>query len=173
MNEYRTAETISRPQLPHSLTKFSYLMRAHMAEMGPPEWTHEDLSYLTPPPCWSAALQLSSMACMPACISGPLNMYKNFFFLSHYLVMLHHSGPQSPISLLPQPGQVPDGSHGLLHVVRSSRRLIGPKVPPSEPMYKYMYSTVMDKYTTALLFHVAGRQTSLHSTPLHARPEVP
>jgi hypothetical protein len=80
--------------------------------------------------------------------------------------MLHHSGPQSPISLRSQPGQVPDGSHGLLHVVLSGRRLIGPKVPPSEPMhkYEYIYSTVPDKHTTVLLFFgVAGRQTSLHS----------
>jgi hypothetical protein len=145
MNEYRTAETISSPRLPHSLTKFSYLMRAHMAEMGPPEWTHEDLSYLTPPPCWSAALRCKVWhACLH--LRTPEHVQKLFFFLSHFHFLLHHSGPQSPISLLPQPGQVPGGSHELLHVVQSGRRLIGPKVPPSEPMYNYMYSTVPDKY---------------------------
>jgi hypothetical protein len=51
-----TAETFSSPRLPHSLTKFSYLMRALMAEKTLLEWTHEDLSYLTPPPCLPAAL---------------------------------------------------------------------------------------------------------------------
>jgi len=78
MNEYRTAETISSPRLPHSLTKFSYLMRAHMAEMGPPEWTHEDLSYLTPPPCWSAALRCKVWhACLH--LRTPEHVQKLFF----------------------------------------------------------------------------------------------
>jgi hypothetical protein len=85
---------------------------------------------------------------MHACISAPLNMYKNLFFLSHYHLAFHHSGPQSPISLLPQPGQVPNGSNELLHVVQFVRRLIGPKAPLSEPVYNYMYRMGPDKYTT-------------------------